>query len=116
MTEAEHIARCVETRACHCGEPLDQADQHNGTAWEVMVWCPECFDGATDAGRRGRDTGRGDTRDLAVQAWAEGVDPRPELAECCICEQTVTADKATSSTHHGYGYPMCDDCVDTNGN
>lgn len=107
MTEAEHIQQCIEAKTCHCSEPLDV--RPGDFKWHAD--CPACYDGAPDSGTRNHH-GFGDTPDAAVRAWAECIDPWPELAECSACEQTVTADRATAASHHGFGYPICDGCVD----
>lgn len=105
----KHIVDCVRAHRCHCGEPLHSADQHNGTSWEKVVHCLSCYDGAPDSDNRNH-VGRGADIDAATQSWADSVDPWPEIAECGVCEKTVTADRASASTHHGFGNPICDEC------
>lgn len=115
MSEREnnHIKACVETKHCHCGEPLSFADQHNGAAWEKVAHCLSCYDGAPDAGRLAQCVGRGADEHEAAKAWADSVDPWPDLAECCVCEQTVTEANVAGHAHHGFGYPICGGCMET---
>lgn len=98
MTADAHIAACIRDRVCHCGEPLDVSPDLACPMPRWWVLCPACYDGE---GPHGNEA----TVDAAVQAWADSIDPWPDLLTCCACE-------ATARTHCGFGDPLCDGCAD----